>query len=68
MLDAYDEEVYTDPQGREQTRVVAHFHKNIAPIKFAVMPLMEKKQELVDIAEKIFDDLSEDFMCEIDLK
>ena len=68
MLDAYDEETYTDPQWREQTRVVAHFHKNIAPIKFAVMPLMEKKQELVDIAEQIFDKLSENFMCEIDLK
>ena len=68
MLDAYDEEKYTDGQWREQTRTVAHFHKNVAPIKFAILPLMDKKQELVDIAENIFDKLSENFLCEIDLK
>ena len=68
MLDAYDEEKYTDPQGREQTRVVVHFHKNIAPIKFAILPLMEKNEDLVKIAEKIFSDLSENYMCEYDGK
>jgi len=68
MLDAYDEETYTDPQWREQTRVVAHFHKNIAPIKFAILPLVEKNDEMKKISNEIFDKLSENFMCEIDLK
>ncbi len=68
MIDSYDEEKYTDPKWNEQTRIVARFHKNIAPIKFAILPLMEKKQELVDIADKIFLDLSKDFMCEYDGK
>jgi len=68
MIDSYDEEKYTDPKWNEQTRIVARFHKNIAPIKFAILPLMEKKQELVDIADKIFLDLSKDFICEYDGK
>ena len=68
MLDAYDEETYVDPQWREQTRIVAHFHPNIAPIKFAILPLVEKNQQQVDIAEKIFQKLSEKYMCEYDWK
>ncbi len=68
MIDSYDEEKYTDPKWNEQTRIVSRFHKNIAPIKFAILPLMEKKQELVDIADKIFLDLSKEFMCEYDGK
>ena len=68
MMDAYDEEKYTDPQWREQTRVVVHFHKNIAPIKFAVLPLMEKNEQLVELAEKIYSSLAENYMCEYDGK
>ena len=68
MLDAYDEEKYTDPKWNEQTRVVLHFHKNIAPIKFAILPLMEKKEEMKNIADEIFDKLSENYVCEIDVR
>ena len=42
MIDAYDEEKYADGNGNEQTRVVARFHKNIAPVKFAIIPLVCK--------------------------
>jgi len=68
MLDAYDEETYIDPQWRQQTRVVVHFHKNIAPVKFAILPLMDKNKDMKKIAEKIFEKLSENYMCELDMK
>ena len=68
MLDAYDEETYTDPQWRQQTRTVAHFHKNVAPIKFAILPLVEKNEDMKKLANEIFEKLSENYMCEVDWK
>ncbi len=66
MFDAYDEEVYTDGNGKEQTRVVAHFDRKIAPVKFAIFPLIKKDPDQVRIAEQIFADLSTNFVCEYD--
>lgn len=66
MIDAYEEEQYTDWNGNEQTRVVARFHKNIAPIKFAILPLIKKDEKQVKIARDIFKKLSENYMCEYD--
>ncbi len=68
MIDAYDEEEYLDPKGRKQTRVVARFHPNIAPIKFAILPLLEKNEEMVSIAQDIFKELSQEYMVELDIK
>ncbi len=66
MIDAYDEEKYSDWNGNEQTRVVARFHKNIAPIKFAVIPLVKKDEDQVNMAKDIYKRLSQDYMCEFD--
>ncbi len=66
MIDAYDEEKYTDQNWNEQTRTVARFHKNIAPIKFAILPLIKKDEQQVKIAKETFSKLAEDFMCEYD--
>lgn len=66
MIDAYDEEKYTDGNGAEQTRVVARFHKNIAPIKFAIIPLVKKDEKMVWIARDIYKKLSKSYMCEFD--
>ena len=66
MIDAYEEEEYTDGNGKTQTRVVARFHKNIAPIKFAILPLIKKDAKQVQIARDIFDKLSDQYMCEYD--
>jgi len=68
MLDSYDEESYQDVNGETQTRTVARFHKNIAPIKFAILPLIEKSQEMIDLAQQILDKLSESYICELDAK
>lgn len=66
MTDAYDEEKYSDWNWNEQTRVVARFHKNIAPIKFAVIPLVKKDEEQVKMAKEIYKKLTQDYMCEFD--
>ena len=66
MIDAYEEESYTDSNGKEATRVVARFHKNIAPIKFAILPLIKKDEKQVELARAIFDQLSENHVCEYD--
>lgn len=66
MIDAYDEEIYIDGNGNEQTRTVARFHKNVAPIKFAVIPLVKKDEKMVAMAHEIFKKLSKEYMCEFD--
>jgi glycyl-tRNA synthetase len=66
MADAYDEEKYIDGNGAEQVRTVARFHKNIAPIKFAVIPLVKKDEKIVAMARDIFKKLSQEYMCEFD--
>lgn len=66
MLDAYEEETYTDANGNESTRVVARFHKNVAPIKFCIIPLVKKNEEMVKIAKDLYKKLAQDYMCEYD--
>gem|GEM_PF-1817638 len=46
--------------------MVARFHPDVAPIKFAVLPLMEKKTEIMEMAQEIFAKLSDKYMCEFD--
>lgn len=60
MCDAYREEITTDEKGSEDVRVVLGLHPEIAPYKVAVLPL-SKKVELTSIAEKLRNQLAEDF-------
>ena len=62
MLEFYDEETLEDGS----SRVVIHFPKQLAPVKFAILPLVKKDQKQVETAEKIFRDLSKSFKCEYD--
>lgn len=66
LIDAYTEEKYTDGNGAEQTRIVARFHKNIAPVKFAIIPLLKKDAAMVEFAENLYKKLSKTYMCEFD--
>ncbi len=51
LLDAYEEE--TDASfGKEETRVVLRFHRHIAPIKVAVLPL-SRNERLVPTAREV---------------
>lgn len=62
MLEFYDEEMLENGEAR----VVARFPKQLAPIKFAVFPLVKKDAQQVEIAEKIFKKLSKEYKCEYD--
>ena len=61
LVDAYDEEVID--AGKNDTRVVLHFHPALAPYKAAVLPLSKK---LAEGAGKIYTELSEYFMVDYD--
>jgi glycyl-tRNA synthetase len=61
LVDAYHEE-----QVREETRVVLKLHKDLAPIKVAVLPLLKKKTEIVELAKKITQDLKKSIVTVYD--
>ena len=62
MLEFYNEETLENGE----TRVVVRFPKQLAPVKFAVLPLIKKDEKQVEIAEDIFKKLSKKFKCEYD--
>jgi len=61
LCDAYDEEILTSEDGKEDLRVVLRLHPALAPFKAAVLPLAKK---LSDVAEPIFEELSKHFMVD----
>lgn len=62
MLEFYDEEQLED----WSSRVVIHFPKQLAPIKFAILPLIKKDADQIQIAEDLFKKLSKICKCEYD--
>ena len=64
LIDAYDEEELTkensDGTTKTETRTVMHFHPELAPIKAAVFPLVNK-DGMPEIAHAITNDLRKDF-------
>lgn len=64
MVDAYDEEIVPDVNGKEDIRVVMRFHPALAPFKAAVLPLTKKQAEQ---AEALHEELSKHFMADYDL-
>lgn len=66
MLDAYAEEEYIDGNGKTQTRTVARFHPDIAPVKYAILPLIKKDADQVRIAHEIYAQLATNNVVEYD--
>ncbi len=66
MLEFYDEEEYTAGSGEKETRVVLRFPKAIAPVKFAILPLIKKDEKQMAFAEELFRKLSKLYACEFD--
>jgi glycyl-tRNA synthetase len=60
LLDAYDEE-----EVRGETRVVLRFHRNVAPVQVAVMPL-SKKDDLIAPAREVLGLLKPVYRTEYD--
>jgi glycyl-tRNA synthetase len=48
MVDAYHEE-----KVKEETRAVLRFHKDLAPVQVAILPLLKNREEIVAQAKKI---------------
>ncbi len=65
LVDAYDEEDVPNDKGQEDKRIVLRFAKEIAPVKFAILPL-SKKQELMGVSEKVYASCREIAHCEYD--
>jgi len=57
--------VEEDLEGGDK-RMVLKIHKDLAPIKVAIFPLMKNKEELVKGAKEIYNNLKREFMCEFD--
>ncbi len=64
LVDAYDEEILTDANGKEDVRTVMRFHPALAPFKAAVLPLTKK--QCVE-AEALHEELSKHFMVDYDV-
>ncbi len=62
ISDAYT--VETTKKG--DTRTVLKLHEDLAPVKYAVFPLLKNKPELVAKAREVFKQLSEKYPCEYD--
>ncbi len=60
MVDAYDEE-----EANGETRVVLHFHPDIAPVKVAVLPL-SRNEKLVPTARKVHEIVRKHFASQYD--
>jgi glycyl-tRNA synthetase len=61
LIDAYREE-----EVRGETRVVLGFHPELAPYKVAVLPLLKKRPEIVELCHRLKDDLSRHVMAVYD--
>ena len=62
------EENVPDADGNDSLRTVLKIHPCLAPYKVAVLPLLKNKQELVDKAKDIYNQLKFDFSCQYDEK
>ena len=61
LIDSYHEE-----QLEKGTRVVLKLHPDIAPYKVAVLPLLKKRPEIVELCHRIKTDLKRDMMAVYD--
>jgi glycyl-tRNA synthetase len=61
LIDAYREE-----EVRGETRVVLGLHPDIAPYKVAVLPLLKKRPEIVELCHRLLGDLKRDMMAVYD--
>jgi len=63
LCDAYEEQKLVSEDGKEDSRVVMHFHPALAPFKAAIFPLLKDQRAQ---AEEIYTELSKHFMVEYD--
>ena len=59
---AFLTDAYCEEKVRDDTRVVLKLHKDLAPTKVAVLPLLRNRPEIVETAKKIAQDLKKSFV------
>ncbi|HEU4355870.1 MAG TPA: glycine--tRNA ligase [Actinomycetota bacterium] len=65
LIDAYREEEAPTAKGGTEKRVYLSLHRDLAPMKVAVLPLSRNDQLLPD-ARKVFDLVKTEWMCDFD--
>jgi glycyl-tRNA synthetase len=60
LIDAYDVETIEKGEKKDK-RTVLRFHKDIAPVKAAVLPLLRNRPDLVEMAKNLAHDLQKCF-------
>jgi len=60
LCEAYHEDKQPDQSGKMEERVVMRFHPRLAPIKAAVLPLVNK-DGMPDVAQKLYRQLKKEF-------
>jgi glycyl-tRNA synthetase len=60
LCEAYSEDKVPDASGKEEERLVMKFHPRLAPIKAAILPLVNK-EGMPEIAEKLYRELKADW-------
>lgn len=61
LVDAYEEEDLTKEGGKKDKRTVLRFHKDLAPVKAAVLPLLRNRPDIVETAKNLAHDLQKAF-------
>ena len=62
LSDAYT----VEDMGEGQTRTLLKLKPELAPVRYAVFPLLKNKPELVAKAREVFKELSKEYPCEFD--
>ncbi len=65
LIDAYTVEEAPNAKGEMEKRTVLKLHKDLAPIKIAILPL-SRNERLVPKAREVFDLLKSEWMCDYD--
>jgi len=65
LVDAYREEEAPSAKGGTEKRTMLALHKDLAPMKAAVLPL-SRNEQLVPTAREVFDLLKVNWMCDYD--
>src|SRR5262249_12942292 len=60
LCEAFSEDRIPDEKGVPQERIVMRFHPRLAPIKAAILPLVNK-EGMPEIAQKLYRELKADF-------
>jgi glycyl-tRNA synthetase len=65
LVDAYREEQVPTAKGGTDTRTVLGLHRDLAPLKAAVLPL-SRNETLVPEARRVYDLVKPEWMCQYD--